>query len=250
MDRDENREAGNRPAPAARSDGESGAAMVEFAIVFPLQLLVFLLGLQLCLIVMGKMMVNYSAFCAARSYIVGRPKISGTGSDLPQDVAEIMRKKAEDAAAIALIPVGGMATDGETFEEVILPGWEGSDPDFGILSRRSREKVDVEVLEGMNRYGVTTNPRVVLEVHFAFEMMIPLANWVIFYGLDAMNPGLVHFKPVNQAGTMPDQSIGVLIGGVPHIVLTERGVMPSYQHQAFNHWQDPPHEIRTDPEEP
>ncbi|GEM_PF-2264941 len=203
-------------------DGESGAAMVEFALVFPVQLLVFLLGLQLCLIVMAKQLVNYAAFCAARAYIVREPE--------------------EDAAAIALTPIGGLATDGKTYPSVDFPGWAGSgEPNLDVLSQRAREKVDVEVLESMETYGQTEEGRVVVEVRFAYEMMIPLANWVIYYGLDAIHPGLVHFMPLSECGSyekrtmesdedsIPEDAIGVLVGDVPHIVLTEKGVMPSYQ---------------------
>jgi hypothetical protein len=184
-----------------KTDGESGAAMVEFAIAFPLQLLLFLLGVQLCLILVGKSVVNWAAFCAARAEVVG--------------------ENPADAAAFACIPIGGAATAGGSFEPASLPGWEASSPDFGVLSRRAKEKTSVEVLEARG----AGSGRVVVRVRYAFEMMIPLANWVIFYGLDGFNPGLVHFASVQGSGTVPDEGVATVVGGVPHLILQEETVL-------------------------
>ena len=176
--------------------------MVEFAIAFPLQLLVFLLGLQLCLIVVGKQVVNWAAFCATRAELVG--------------------ENPTDAAAFACIPVGGAATDGGSFTPSSLPGWGGSSPDLDVLSQRAKEKTQVEVVESAT--GGTG--RAVVRVRFAFEMMIPLANWVIYYGLDGFNPGLVHFGSVQASGTVPSDAIATVIGGVPHLILREETILP------------------------
>jgi len=199
--------------------GETGAAMVEFAIVFPLQLLVFLLGVQLCLIIVGKQVVNWSAFCATRAEVVG--------------------ESAEDAAALACIPIGGVATSGGNFAPASLPGWEGSSPDLDVLSRRAREKVQVEVVEPAS--GGTG--RAVVKVRFAFEMMIPLANWVIYYGLDGINPGLVHFGSVQGSGSVPDDAVATVIGGVPHLILTEEGVLAALNPKPVQ----PGHDIVEEP---
>jgi len=181
--------------------GDSGAAMVEFAIVFPLQLLVFLLGLQLCLIIIGKQIVNWSAFCATRAEVVG--------------------ESPEDAAALACIPIGGASTSGGSFTPAAMPGWEGGAPDLEILSQRAKEKVQVEVVESTS----SGTGRAVVRVRFAFEMMVPLANWVIYYGLDGFNPGLVHFGSVQGSGSIPDDAVATVIGGVPHLILTEESVI-------------------------
>jgi hypothetical protein len=200
--------------------------MVEFAIVFPVQLMVFLLGVQLCLIIAGKQIVNWAAFCAARAELVG--------------------ESAEDAAAIACIPIGGTATAGGNYDSVDLPGWEGSKPDLDVLSMRAREKLSldgtgVEVVESCS----DGTGRVVVRVRYAYEMMIPMANWVIFYALDGMNPGLVHFDSLENSGPVPDSSIALIVGGVPHLVIEEKGVLAA-------NWPDPqetPHDLVEDPEE-
>jgi Flp pilus assembly protein TadG len=187
--------------PKPRKDGENGAAMVEFALAFPLQLLVFLLGVQLCLIIVGKQVVNWAAFCAARAEVVG--------------------ENPADAAAFACIPIGGVATSGSAQTAASLPGWEASSPDFGLLSQRAKEKTLVEVLESRT----AGTGRVVARVRYSFEMMIPLANWVIFYGLDGFNPGLVHMTSVEASGTVPNDAVATVIGGVPHLILQEETVL-------------------------
>lgn len=52
---------------------ESGASVIEFALVLPLLLIILLLVLQIALLVQAKFMVNYAAFCAARSAVVTIP---------------------------------------------------------------------------------------------------------------------------------------------------------------------------------
>jgi TadE-like protein len=67
-----------RPEPA--SNGQSGASAVETALLLPLLLALLLTILQVALIVQAKFVVNYAAFCAARSAIVTIPsKIQGAG---------------------------------------------------------------------------------------------------------------------------------------------------------------------------
>ncbi|MHC4777484.1 MAG: TadE/TadG family type IV pilus assembly protein [Planctomycetota bacterium] len=224
-------------------DAQSGVAMVEFAIVFPLQLLIFLLGLQLCLIIVGKQVVNYAAFSAARAELV-----RGTG--MPGEPLEEKGEAAGEAAVIACTAIGGTATNGSSFPSIELPGWEGSSPDLDILSQRAREKLQavsgdssrlVEVIEGAS----DGTGRVVVRVRFAYELMIPLANWVIYYALDGMNPGLVHFDSVENSGASPDQAIATVIGNVPHLVIQEDGVLSA-------NWPSPteePHDVIEDPEE-
>lgn len=53
--------------------GEGGAAIVEFALILPILLLLVLLMAQSSLLMSGNLCVHYSAFCAARSAIVNVP---------------------------------------------------------------------------------------------------------------------------------------------------------------------------------
>jgi len=67
-----------RPEPAAGD--QSGASAVEMALLLPLLLALLLTILQVALIVQAKFVVNYAAFCAARSAIVAIPsKAQGVG---------------------------------------------------------------------------------------------------------------------------------------------------------------------------
>lgn len=68
--------------------------MVEFAIVFPVVFLFFLVIIQIALLVTARQVVNYAAFCAARSAIV----------QIPEDTQKA-RAKAARAAAIACAPI-------------------------------------------------------------------------------------------------------------------------------------------------
>lgn len=67
--------------------GDRGQAIVEFAIVFPFQLLIVLGLLQLLQVFVAKHALVYAAFAAARAEMVGEP--------------------GEDAAAMILAPVSG-----------------------------------------------------------------------------------------------------------------------------------------------
>jgi hypothetical protein len=204
--------------------------MVEFAIVFPLQLLLCLLGIQLCLIIMGKQVVNHAAFCAARAELV-----RGTGK--AGEPLETEGEAAGEAAVIACTPIGGTATDGGTFPAIELPGWGGSSPDLDILSMRAREKLLAACDDAPNLVNVVEGAsddtgRVVVKVRFAYELMIPLANWVIYFALDTMNPGLVHFDSLENSGPTPNQSVAAVIGKVPHLIIEEYGVLSA-------NWKDP-----------
>jgi|GEM_PF-904159 len=53
--------------------GESGAAIVEFALVLPIALMLVLLMIQSSMLMAGNICVNYAACCAARSAIVTVP---------------------------------------------------------------------------------------------------------------------------------------------------------------------------------
>ena len=99
----------------------------------------------------------------------------------------------------------------------------------------------VNVMEGA---GDDTG-RVVVKVRFAYELMIPLANWVIYFALDTMNPGLVHFDSLENSGPTPDKALATVIGKVPHLIIEEYGVLSA-------NWKSPtetPHDLVEDPDE-
>lgn len=183
--------------------GQSGQAVVEFAIVFPLQILVTLLIVQITLIMVGKQVVNYAAFTAARAELVGESSL--------------------DAASTVCIPIAGTVADLEDEPEVYLPAWDtGKAPHFPLLSRRARSKLRVFVDENV----ADGNSRTVVRVNFDFEMTLPFVNWVIYYALDAVSPGLVHVKGLEEtSGPAPDEELACVIQDTPHIILKEKAVL-------------------------
>ncbi len=107
---------------------ERGQAIVEFAIAFPLQLMIMLFIMQLALIYVGKQVVTYSAYQAARSAVVA------------QSEAEA-RMRAHRAAAMICSPITGTTIHGSDVSpadvrmaSIELPGW-GELPKSGISSR-------------------------------------------------------------------------------------------------------------------
>jgi hypothetical protein len=69
-----------------RSDPQSGSSAVEFVLVLPALTVLLLMILQIALIVQAKFVVNYAAFCAARSAIVVIPQdVSGDGPTEPRN---------------------------------------------------------------------------------------------------------------------------------------------------------------------
>lgn len=72
---------------------EHGAALVEFAVVFPVQLFVVLGILQLALAFGAQQVVQYSSYCAARAAIVNGPD------------GNVAQQAADKASQLALLPV-------------------------------------------------------------------------------------------------------------------------------------------------
>lgn len=95
---------------AGRAKSERGQALAEFALAFPLQLFVVFGIMQLILLYVSSLTVNYASYKACRASVVGDdPRI---------------------AASIVLAPLGGMSLDEADKAEVdglgvtvTIPGW-------------------------------------------------------------------------------------------------------------------------------
>ncbi|MEM8784182.1 MAG: TadE family protein [Planctomycetota bacterium] len=91
-----------------RVAAEEGTATVEFALVFPVLLVMILALIQTTLAFTGQLFVNYAAFVAARAAIVEVPQ--DLGREGPNVVLGGDSQKLENvraAAAFALMPVSG-----------------------------------------------------------------------------------------------------------------------------------------------
>jgi Flp pilus assembly protein TadG len=80
-------------------ENDSGAAMTEFAIVFPAQFFVTLAIMQFGLILIGHLLIQHAAYSAARAALVGDiPTSGGTATNNAQEAAE-------KAATFVLAPI-------------------------------------------------------------------------------------------------------------------------------------------------
>ena len=196
----------------------NGQALVEFALVFPLQLLIVLFILQMSLIQVGRAVVSYAAYCAAHAEMLG------------QDPAE--------AAAIALIPLGepGAALVFELEEDEleleppgdVLPGWGPQprwndvrnktkvyrlyDDDSLMLNRVTLRQTEYEE----HRINHVRQHNIGIEVEYPFKLLLPF----VFFEA---------FMPAKQLEDFQDIKDEVLVNidSELYFVLRERCVLPN-----------------------
>ena len=195
----------------------NGQALVEFALVFPLQLLIVLFILQMSLIQVGRAVVSYAAYCAAH--------------------AEMLGQDPEEAAAVALIPLGDAdaapAYDpgtGEYYEPPgdHLPGWGAQpkwndarnktkvyrlyDDDSLMLNRVTLRQAEYEE----HRINHVRQHNIGIEVEYPFKLLLPF----VFFEA---------FMPAKQLEDFQDIKDEVLvdIDGELYFVLRERCVLPN-----------------------
>lgn len=153
---------------------ENGQAMVEFVVVFPVVFLLCLVIMQTFLLLSARQVVNYAAYCAARSAIVFLPESGNT----------IAKKKAKRAAALACWSISPKKSFGAADNfikpvEDIVEGATGID--FGLARRFSMANSNVSVnLKPAKLNAKTPHQDVTAEVTYHYVMGIPIAN-KIFY---------------------------------------------------------------------
>lgn len=124
---------------------ETGAAMVEFALVFPLQLLFTLGIMQLALLYIGHMVVHYAAFQAARAALV----------------TDGSRFKTERAAEIACAAITGKSAERGGLYSV---------------TNLAALKTSVRIIDqGEHSHEVS------VEVTHDFELVIPVINEIFAF---------------------------------------------------------------------
>ena len=133
-----------RDARKSRLGRSGGSAAVEFAIAFPLQLFISFGLMQLALVAVATLMVNYASFVAARAALVG------------EDPAR--------AALVALSPLGGTVNPAEAGHPNVAPGnpFEAGlrVPGWGVLrgSAQALHKVHVRVNDDPYPYEPGVSP--------------------------------------------------------------------------------------------
>ena len=131
-------------------EDQEGQAVVEFAVVFPFQILVTLLILQISFLYVAGHVVNYAAFAAARAELVG--------------------EDAEQAAEAICTPIAGITDLGTGAEPIYYPGWGNLD-----RSDISRERTSVDILTPLS----ADERFIEVSVNCDVELIFPVANRIV-----------------------------------------------------------------------
>ncbi len=184
-----------RTPEAGRSmrDPEAGQAMVEFIIVFPLQLVLTCCLMQFALLVIGRIAVDHSAWIAARAALTAC-----------QDPDLDPQAEAEAAAEQFLMPVTGRI--GGTSGPINYPGWGPMDRS----SARNKTTVTID-----NESGLKTADRVIARVEHDFYLGIPIANVLTV----SASYRFVYFQGWSTGGAAAESKSLSQYGGAPHLTL-------------------------------
>ena len=186
------------PGKELRKD-ENGQAMVEFVVVFPVVFLLCLVIMQTFLLLSARQVVNYAAYCAARSAIVFFPD-SGNAE---------AKKKAKRAAIIACWSISPMKGFGsaETFIKPIEDMVEDATGiNFELARRYNMARSNVSVnLKPAKLNAKTPHQDITAEVTYNYVMGIPIANR-IFYEMwkrDCKKKGKLYTFTFKASCTLP-----------------------------------------------
>lgn len=96
----------------ARLNDEGGVATIEFALVLPTAMFIFLILLQTVLMMSAQVFVHYAAYAATRAAIVVLPDgREGGGGEMTADEESPENQQIQRAAAFAVTPICGRLTD-------------------------------------------------------------------------------------------------------------------------------------------
>ena len=173
--------------------------MVEFAVVFPVVFLLCLVIMQTFLLLSARQVVNYAAYCAARSAIVFLP-------DKGHSDAEEKAKRAAIIATWSISPMKGFGST-ETFIKPIEDMVEGATGiNFDLARRYNMASSNVSVdLKPPKLNAKTPHQDVTAEVTYHYVMGIPIANR-IFYEMwkrDCKKKGKLYTFTFKASCTLP-----------------------------------------------
>lgn len=204
-------------------DTESGAATVEFVLIFPIQLMLTLMIIQFAFISHAQIVVTQAAFMGARAAAVADGYAPGNA---PGGAAGNIRQAAALRVVARTVGVltSGEPPDGAFTQPAVLTGsplrtqtrlsWPGDDQGGRALSTAREQEAYAHLTAGaggstaqVTIHDGTTNPNqgfIACEVHYDYVMGIPLANRVfagvggILFGGHQMNQtaSLARNRPV------------------------------------------------------
>lgn len=176
-----------------------GQALVEFAIVFPVIMLVTLGIMQLALIFGAQQVVLYAAFCAARAALVQE-------GDYPDP---------EKAAELACIPITGTSVG-------VRPPVGESIPGIGAALKYAISKVKTSAEVQVGQHEVTA-----VVTHY-YELIIPIVNrifvfrWESFLGIE---PTTEELRSMRTETAMKNVMMSRIFGA-PHLTIKEKCTLP------------------------
>ena len=139
---------------------EGGQAIAEFAVVFPILLLLVLGIIQFSLMYVARGVVEYAAYAAAR--------------------AELVNEDPERAAEFVCSSIAGPSYDHTLGQPITVPGW-GELP----RSQSSSIKTTVDVLDAADN----GSGEVTVEVTHQYELVIPAASMLFKLVSRPVQPG-------------------------------------------------------------
>ncbi|MDA0837992.1 MAG: pilus assembly protein [Planctomycetota bacterium] len=137
---------------------ERGQVIVEFALIFPIQLFMTLAMLQLSHMYMTKLTVNHAAFVAARAAVVV-PESNNWISDAQQE--------AMAAATMIIAPLAG-TRETTTTDTVDIPGWNSRSGNRLERHGAAEDKTRVTIARTPNQ---NSGPDIVATVEYDFELI-------------------------------------------------------------------------------
>ena len=142
------------------SHSERGQAIAEFAIAFPILLLIVLGIIQISLMFVARGVVEYAAYAAARAEVVG------------EDPAH--------AAQFVCSAISGPSYTPGTGRTITVPGW-------GVLPRSESAsiKTKVDVLDPIG----DANGTVTVEVTHKYELVVPVVSLIFKPISEPLEPG-------------------------------------------------------------
>jgi hypothetical protein len=182
---------------------ERGQAMVEFAIVFPIQLFLTLAALQLAHFMIAKLVVNHAAYASARAALVIREGVDSDGNDWQARASDAINR----AAITICSPITGASPPPADLPAqdptLTVPGWDPLNQDWITRSNIAEKKTRVTILEPTLPGGHGTTVRVAVEHDFEV-IFLPDSTLLSLWGnLSANNQNQVPLMTGNRYGTAP-----------------------------------------------